>query len=198
MPDLRRPAGCFPGVSDWRTRACRSRRKHAGSARNSMPRLPHPLSWASLPTLCGVRGDFRPPDGPPGGVREIRPIGRNPLPPPNFRPDGEKNWSCLLEFAMTSMPSRSSIQINSSLFQGSIPVNGSVPNEPSLARPMERPDSSMPMRAFLRAASSWLPSRAMSRVKVPRRSVSNPSTFSTRQPSCSASTGAITLPCRAG
>ncbi len=59
------------------------------------------------------------------------------------------------------------------------------------------PASAMPTRAFLRAASSCVPARGMSRVNVPSRSVSYPATRSTLQPSTDASAVAITrsLPC---
>ena len=97
----------------------------------------------------------------------------------------------------TSMPMRSSSQAISSTFQGTIPVNGSGPKLPSLARPASRPESSMPLRALRRAASSCEPARAVSRVKVPSRSVSNPLTCSIVQPRPGSSAGAMTrsLPC---
>jgi len=59
-----------------------------------------------------------------------------------------------------------------STFQGNMPMNGSDTKAPSLPSPNGRPASSMAMRAFFRAVSSWVPKRGMSRVNVPSRSVS--------------------------
>ena len=83
----------------------------------------------------------------------------------------------------TSTPSTSSTATSSSTFQGNRPLSGSGMKAPSLASPLGQPARAMPVRALVRAASSWLPGRSTSRVKLPRLSVSKPSTRSTAQPS---------------
>lgn len=90
-----------------------------------------------------IRGSFYPLGVPLNGAVGIRLSGQ------------EAEARCVLPCATAeiSIPYSLSIQIKTSTFHGNIPVNGSGPNEPSLATPSGNCVSSMPIRAFLRVAS---------------------------------------------
>ena len=84
-----------------------------------------------------------------------------------------------------------------STFHGNKPDQGSVLKLPSLAKPNTAWDKPMPISALRRQVSKALVKRGISRLKLPRLSVSKPSTRHTWQPKACANTGAITrsLPC---
>jgi hypothetical protein len=74
-----------------------------------------------------------------------------------------------------------------------MPVHGSLTKAPSLAIANRQPESAAPSSAFLRAAWSCVPWRGISRVKVPKASVSKLSTWMSRHPIAGSSNGARSI-----